>query len=98
MRIGTPHRVLNPVGFPPEVVAQGLAPGLDDLDGKRIFLVDVGWENSGNFMRELEKWFNRTKPGVLTQLVQWKDQHKPDPELCEIIQSEGDAAILGVGL
>lgn len=92
------HKAFNPMGFPPRVVARGLAQGLGELDGKRIFLVDVGWENSGNFMRELEGWFRRSMPEVQTELVQWKDQHQPDPDLCEVIQSEGDAAILGVGL
>jgi hypothetical protein len=90
--------VLNPEGFPPKVVAQGLAPGLDTLDGKNVFLVDVGFENSDNFMRQLQGWLTDHRPKVRTQVVRWRDQHKPDPELCERIRAEGDAAILGVGL
>jgi hypothetical protein len=90
--------VLNPEGFPPKVVAQGLAPGLDALDGKTVFLVDVGFENSDNFMHQLQGWFGEHEPQVRTQIVRWRDQHKPDPELCEQIRTEGDAAILGVGL
>jgi hypothetical protein len=30
--------------------------------------------------------------------VRWRDQHRPDPDLCARIRAEGDAAILGVGL
>ena len=90
--------VLNPVGFPPKVVGRGLAPGLDRLDGKRLFLVDVGFENSDNFMLQLKGWLAEHEPGVRTEVVRWRDQHQPDPELCERIRHEGDAAILGVGL
>jgi hypothetical protein len=90
--------ILNPVGFPPKVTQRGLAPGLDTLDGKRIFLVDVGFENSDNFMRQLQGWLADHRPEVRTEVVSWSDQHKPDPVLSERIRAEGDAAILGVGL
>ena len=90
--------VLNPEGFPPKVVAQGLAPGLGTLDAKKVFLVDVGFENSDNFMRQLQGWLADHEPRVKTEIVRWRDQHKPDPELCEQIRTNGDAAILGVGL
>jgi hypothetical protein len=90
--------VLNPTGYPPKVAARGLAPGLESLEGKTVFLVDVGFENSDNFMVELQDWLGQHEPAVKTQVVRWHDQHKPDPELCEQIRAEGDAAILGVGL
>ena len=90
--------VLNPLGFPPKVKGQGLAPGLETLDGKRVFLVDVGFENSDNFMVQLQGWLAEHSPRVQTEVVRWQDQHAPDPVLCSRIQQEGDAAILGVGL
>jgi hypothetical protein len=90
--------VLNPLGFPPRVKGRGLAPSLDSLDGKKLFLVDVGFENSDRFMEQLADWLARHEPGIRTEIVRWRDQHKPDPELCTKIQAEGDAAILGVGL
>ena len=90
--------VLNPLGYPPKVTAKGLSPSLDRLDGKRIFLVDVGFENSDNFMVQLQGWMNDHHPEVSTEVVRWRDQHRPDPELCTRIKAEGDAAILGVGL
>jgi hypothetical protein len=90
--------VLNPVGYPPQVVQRGLTPGLATLEGKRLFLVDVGFENSDNFMVQLREWLQQHTPTVKTEVVRWKDQHQPDPELCRRIQAEGDAAILGVGL
>jgi hypothetical protein len=96
--MSTRTTVLNPVGFPPKVKGKGLAPGLESLDGKTVFLVDVGFENSDNFMLRLQEWFGEHQPRVETQVVRWRDQHAPDPELCERIKLEGDAAILGVGL
>ncbi len=90
--------VLNPVGFPPTVTAKGIAPHLDGLDGRHVFLVDVGFENSDAFMRQLQGWLADHEPGVRTTIVRWRNQHVPDPELCERIRAEGDAAILGVGL
>jgi hypothetical protein len=90
--------VLNPTGYPPKVAGRGLAPGLDALDGKRLFLVDVGFENSDNFMQQLQGWLADHEPQVQTEVVRWRDQHQPDPDLCERIKHEGDAAILGVGL
>ena len=62
-----------------------------------MFLVDVGFENSDNFMRQLQGWFCDHEPLGQTEIVRWRDQHKPDPELCERYRTKGDAAILGVG-
>jgi hypothetical protein len=90
--------VLNPLGFPPKVTAKRLAPGLGSLAGRMVFLVDVGFENSDVFMAQLRGWLAEHEPDVRTEVVRWRDQHRPDPDLCERIRAEGDAAILGVGL
>ena len=90
--------VLSPVGFPPRVVGRGLSPSLDRLEGKTVFLVDVGFENSDRFMEQVQGWLARHEPSIQTSVVRWRDQHRPDPELCERIKAQGDAAILGVGL
>jgi hypothetical protein len=90
--------VLNPLGFPPKVTAKRLAPGLGSLAGRMVFLVDVGFENSDVFMAQLRGWLAEHEPNVRTEIVRWRDQHRPDPDLCKRIRAEGDAAILGVGL
>lgn len=54
--------VLNPEGYPPKVTASGMAPGLDSLEGKTLFLVDVGFENSDNFIRQLHGWLADHEP------------------------------------
>ena len=89
--------VLNPVGYPPKITGRGLAPSLDTLAGKTLFLVDVGFENSDSFMQQVQRWLADHQPSTRTHVVRWKNQHAPDPALCEQIRAEGDAAILGVG-
>ena len=89
--------VLNPEGYPPKVSARGMAPSLDALDGRKLFLIDVGFANSDNFIAQLHGWFSEHRPAIETEVVRWRDQHAPDPELCDRIRSEGDAAIIGVG-
>jgi hypothetical protein len=90
--------VLDPRGYPPKVIGKGLAPQLDTLEGKTVFLVDIGWENCDVFMNQMKTWFSDNRPNVNTVVVRWRDQHSPDPELSDQIRTEGDAAILGVGL
>lgn len=91
-------RVHDPRGFPPSVTGKRLAPRLDGLDGKAIYLVDCLFDNSDAFMSELEGWFAEHLPGVETRLVRMKESWVDDPELRARIESDGDAAILGVGL
>lgn len=91
-------KVMDPRGFPPTVTAKGLAPSLDKLDGKTLFLVDVGFENADTFMIQLQDWLSSRHPKITTKLAKWRNQHLHDPELADQIRTEGDAAILGVGL
>ena len=95
--VGTRLTVLDPRGYPPKVDARGMAPALETLRGKRLFLVDVGFENSDEFMRQLHDWLAEHEPRIRTEVVRMRDQHQPDPELYGRIAAEGDAAIIGVG-
>lgn len=89
---------LDPTGYAPTVTAKGLAPALDKVDGKTLFIVDIGWENCDIFADQLQRWLAEHRPEIRTRVAKWKDQHSPDPELSDQIRTEGDAAILGVGL
>jgi hypothetical protein len=96
--MSTSLTVLDPTGYPPHVSARGLAPSLDTLEGRTLFIVDIGWENCNVFADQLQGWMAEHRPGIRTKVARWKDQHAPDPELSDQIRTEGDAAILGVGL
>ena len=90
--------VLNPLGYPPKVTLKPMAPRLEGLDGKTVYLVDPRFDDSGLFMEQLQKVFERRMPGVKTKLVQLNNVYsKDDPQTWEEIRANGDAAIIGVG-
>jgi hypothetical protein len=90
--------VHDPRGFPPRVVAKSLAPRLEDLDGRRIYLVDCLFDNSAEFMEQLRDWFQMHLPGVDTPLIRPRESWVDDPDMRAAIAADGDGAILGVGL
>jgi hypothetical protein len=90
--------VHDPRGFPPTVAAKPLAPRLESLDGKRVYLVDCLFDNSDVFMVELERWFGTQLPAVETRVAKPRESWADDPELRAAIVADGDAAILGVGV
>jgi hypothetical protein len=90
--------ILNPVGYPPIVTPKPMAPRLDSLDGKTIFLVDPRFDDSGLFLRQVKDWFADHLPSVKTSLVEMSSVYtKDDPKTWELIQANGHAAIIGVG-
>jgi hypothetical protein len=90
--------VHDPRGYPPKVVGKRLAPRPESLDGKLVYLVDCLFDNSENFMRELEDWFGTNLPSVKMQLIQPRQSWVDDAEMRTKIANEGAGAILGVGL
>lgn len=91
-------RVHDPRGYPPKVTAKRLAPRLQTLDGKVVFLVDCLFDNSDLFMEQLARWFAEHLPKVRIRSIKPRESWTDDPEMRAAIAREGDAAILGVGL
>jgi hypothetical protein len=90
--------VLNPMGFPPSVSPKPLAPRLDSLDDKTIFLVDCRFDDSELLLKQVQGWFGEHMPNVRTEMVRLSGvYHHDDPELWQHIKANGHAAILGVG-
>ena len=90
--------VLNPMGYPPRVSPKPMAPRLDSLDGKRVFLVDCRFDDSDLLLKQVQDWFTDHMPSVRTEMVQLSNvYHHDDPELWASIKANGDAAIVGVG-
>lgn len=90
--------ILSPLGNPPTVAGKSLAPRPSSLHGKTVYLVDVRFDNSGEFMDRLAFWFSTHAPEINTKLVHWKEPFIHDADLAEEIREKGDAAVLGVGL
>jgi hypothetical protein len=97
-RVGTKLSVLNPMGYPPRVTGKALAPRLDSLDDKTVFLVDCRFDDSGLLLAQVQRWFTEHMPAVQTELVQLGNMYsRDDPQLWTRIKTEGHAAIVGVG-
>ena len=94
-----PGDIQDPLSQPKgaEKLAQ-MAPRLNSLDGKTIYLVDTLFAGSNEFMQEVQGWFSKNMPSVKTIF-----RHKigtiftNDPGLWAEIKEKGDGAILGVG-
>jgi hypothetical protein len=89
---------LNPLGFPPKVTLKKLAPRLEGLDGKTVYLVDPQFDDSGLFMDQLQKVFAQRLPNVTTRIVKKTGVYsQDDPPTWELVKANADAAIIGVG-
>ena len=91
-------RVHDPRGYPPEVIGKRLAPRVEELEGKTVYLVDCLFDNSDVFVEQLRQWFGEHLPGTDVRTVRAKESWVDDPEMRKRIEADGDAAILGVGL
>jgi hypothetical protein len=91
--------VLDPRGQPTNVVQPlPLAPRLETLQGKTVYVIDIGFGGGWEFLEETVAWFARNMPGVNTVL-----QHKrgimfvDEPEMWADLKQKADAVIFGVG-
>jgi hypothetical protein len=90
--------VLNPTGFPPRVTGKAMAPRLDTLDGKTVYLVDCRFDDSDLFLAQMQAWFADHLPRVRTVLKPISNVYlKDDPATWAEIKARGHAAVVGVG-
>ena len=90
--------VYNPLGQPPAIERVPMAPRISDLKGKTIYIVDIGFSGTHQFLVELQnilqerypdtKWVLRDKIGTY---------FNDDPKLWAEVKEKGDAMIMGVG-
>ncbi len=93
-------RVLNPTPPNRMVDRVPLAPRLDTLEGKTIFLVDIGWggpQAAPSIYAEMKAWFALNMPSVKVEIRQIKGSYMQDqPELWKEIKEKGHAAMIGI--
>jgi hypothetical protein len=90
--------VLNPLGQPPAIVRVPMAPRIADLNGKTIYIVDIGFTDTHQFFTEMQKLlaekYPRTTWIVRTKIGTYFDD---DPKLWAEIKEKGSGMIMGVG-
>jgi hypothetical protein len=57
---------LNPKGMPASIELIPMAPRLDTLDGKMIYLVSDGFAGADRFLNQIAIWFSKNMPNVTT--------------------------------
>jgi hypothetical protein len=93
--------VLTPLGSPPSIKLKTMAPRLDTLEGKTIYIVDNVYPGSDLLLTEMAAWFEREMPK--TKALYRRKQagmggfESIDQELWAEIKEKADAVIIGLG-
>jgi hypothetical protein len=75
-----------------------LAPRLESLDGRTVYLVDCRFDDSIELLKQVQAWFARHMPNVTTRIISLSATYqKDDPKTWSEIKANGHAAIVGVG-
>jgi len=82
----------------PEIAKEKLAKRLKTLDGKTVYLIDIGYGGSYKFMLALQRWFEKNMPSVKTVRKRTPNTFlsEKDIVLWNEIKASGDAAVIGV--
>ncbi len=91
--------VLNPLGTPPPIKLKNMAPRLDTLDGKTIYIVDDGFVGGDNLLYEMVDWFkaNYPKTNVLYKRKGGGGFDAEDPALWAEMKEKANGIIIGLG-
>ncbi|HEX4001550.1 MAG TPA: hypothetical protein VHX36_02810 [Candidatus Acidoferrales bacterium] len=89
---------LNPKGMPPSVQLIPMAPRLDTLDNKTIYLVSDGFAGADRFLNQIAIWFSKNMPSVKTiYRLKAGGLAGDDPALWAEIKKNGNAMIMAYG-
>lgn len=92
--------VLNPAIESKMVDRIPLSPRLDTIEGKTLYMVDIGWggpEAAYSVFEEIQSWFEKNMPSVKTVIKRKSGPYSSDdPGLWKEIAKNGNAAIVGI--
>lgn len=92
--------VMNPAVVEKLADRVPLAPRLDTLEGKTLYIVDMNYEGFGRtpVLDEMQAWFAKNMPGVkVIKKLKSGSYVSDDPALWkEIASNKGDGVIIGV--
>jgi len=90
--------VLNPLGTPPPIPRVPMAPRLDTLTGKTVYIVDTQFPGTKPFLEEMQKLLSERFPKVNWVLKDKRGAYfDDDPKLWAEIKEKGQAAIMAIG-
>jgi hypothetical protein len=94
--------IFNPETHPTisrdELVALRMAPRLESLDNKTIYLVNTGFAGAKEFLEELQAWFSKNMPSVKTVLrAKGGTMFSDSPDLWAELKKKADGVVFGVG-
>jgi hypothetical protein len=91
--------VLSPMGKPPSIELKPMAPRLDTLDGKTVYLVNDGYLSTDILLGEMQAWFKTNMPKVNTvyRVKGGGGFTAEDPALWAEITEKADAVVMGMG-
>ncbi len=97
---GPKMSVMNPAATNAMVPRLPLAPRLNTLEGKTIYMVDIGWggpEAGYDVLQVISKQLAQKAPTIKTVVMRKKGSYMTDdPDLWKEIKTKGHAAILGL--
>ena len=93
--------VLTPLGNPPSIKLKSMAPRLDTVEGKTIYIVDNVYPGSDLLLTEMAAWFEREMPNTKALYKRKSGMgggfEGEDPALWAEIKEKADAVIIGLG-
>lgn len=90
--------VLNPLGQPPAIARVPMAPRLTTLEGKTIYIVDIGFTDTHQFFTEMQKLLSAKYPKTNWVIrIKAGTYFDDDPKLWAEIKEKGHGMIMGVG-
>ncbi len=81
-----------------ELVPLRMAPRLESLENKTIYLVDTGFAGGKEFLEEMQSWFKENMPSVKTVVhIKSGNAFVDSPELWPELKKKADGVVFGVG-
>ena len=88
----------NPRGLPPAIQLIPMAPRLDALDGKTIYLVSDGFPSADLFLNQIKLWFAKSMPSVKTEYrLKAGAFADDDPKLFAEMKEKANGVIMAIG-
>ena len=90
--------VLNPLGQPPVIDRIPMAPRIDNLEGKTIYIVDIAFTDTHQLFTEMQKLLSEKYPKTKWEVrIKTGSYGDDDKKLWAEIKENGHAMIMGIG-